>query len=172
MGYEKEFQNLLKANISGGTWIDAGCGQGAYTIPLSSLADSVLAIDQNSSNLRSLQNKLTRLRIANITTRQADFRDLKLYGEGDFNRILFTFSLHYSSNLSFLRNILNLKKDQDDFKIVIIEYTRTIPVPWVPYPCPIHKIIQLVAESDNYEVETKYQNNRFYIVEIKKKRNT
>lgn len=169
MRSEKEFQNLQKANISGGTWIDAGCGQGAYTIPLSGLVDSVLAIDQNNSNLRILQNKINRFHVTNVTIKQGNFKDLKLYEEGYFNRILFTFSLHYSKDLGFLQEILKLKKKQDNFKIVIIEYTRTIPVPWVPYPCPLPKIVQLISELDDYESNIKYQNNRYYIVEIKKK---
>ena len=169
MGYNKELQNLMKADISGGTWIDAGCGQGAYTIPLSSIVDSVLAIDQNSSNLRSLQNKLIRLHITNITTKQADFKDLNLYESGVFNNILFTFSLHYTRDISFIQDMLRLKKDQSEFKIIIIEYTRTTPVPWVPFPCPLEKIAQLVAESEDYKIENKYQNNRYYIAEIRNK---
>ncbi len=172
MGYDKEIYNLQKANISGGTWIDAGCGQGAYTIPLSSLVDSILAIDQNSSNLRSLQNKLTRLHITNISTKEADFRDTTIYKSGVFNNVLFTFSLHYTSDLSFLQDILRLKKDQMNFKIIIIEYTRTSPVPWVPHPCPLHKLEQLVAKLDDYEIKNKYENNRYYIAEITKRSNS
>ncbi len=52
--YERELRNLEKAGINGGTWIDAGCGQGAYTIPLAMLVDVVIAIDQNSGHLNNL----------------------------------------------------------------------------------------------------------------------
>ena len=42
---EKELMNLQKTEISEGRWIDAGCGQGAYTVPLSTIVDSVLLIE-------------------------------------------------------------------------------------------------------------------------------
>lgn len=166
-GYEKEYQNLLKANISAGRWIDAGCGRGAYTIPLSGLVDSVLAIDQNTSKLSNLQNKLELLEITNIELKHADFRNKLVLTDGDFDGVLFTFSLHYASNLLFLTEFLEQKVQQRNFKIIIIEYTRTIPVPWVPYPCPPNKIEKLVEALDIYEIDNKYQNNRYYIIEIK-----
>ena len=72
---EKELLNLKRTEISEGRWIDAGCGQGAYTMPLSTIVDSVLAIDRNPSNIKHLQNRLKRKGIKNVEFLQIDFTD-------------------------------------------------------------------------------------------------
>jgi ubiquinone/menaquinone biosynthesis C-methylase UbiE len=131
--YSKSSENLLRTKISGGFWVDAGCGTGAYTIPLSSMADSVLAIDKNKSSLNYLENILITEKISNVSISQADFTNLDLSRHQNLSGILFAFSLHYQPNLQFLDQIFDQIK-RLNFKIVIIEYTRRIPVPWVHIP--------------------------------------
>lgn len=161
--YERELQNLQRAEIKNGFWIDAGCGQGAYTIPLALLVDKVLAIDRDSSNLDRLEKKINEMNIQNITIENADFTRNMLKQAKEIDGILFAFSLHYQKNLVFLEEILKEKEEKMDFKIVILEYERTIPVPWVPHPYPIGKIRELVKRNGIFNLEIIFQNNRYYI---------
>ena len=166
---EKELLNLKRTEISEGRWIDAGCGQGAYTMPLSTIVDSVLAIDRNPSNIKHLQNRLKRTAINNVLLQLGDFTDTKIYEKEEIQGVLFAFSLHYQTKLDFLQDIMRLKANNEDFKIVIIEYTRGTPVPWIPYPCPPEKIFNIMSELEGIECIIKFRNARYYILELKKK---
>ena len=123
--YERELRNLKKAGINGGTWIDAGCGQGAYTIPLAMLVDVVIAIDQNSGHLNKLDKNL--------------------------------------KNLEFLEELLNERRNKNQFTVVILEYERIIPVSWVPHPYPIEKIKELAQKNGKFNLKIIFQNERYYI---------
>ena len=74
-GFEKEYENLKKCNIEGGTWIDAGSGQGAYTIPLAVLVSDVIAIDKNKKSLKTLEERVEKLGIENIIIKFGDIQD-------------------------------------------------------------------------------------------------
>lgn len=168
-GYDKEYDNLNKCTIEGGTWIDAGSGQGAYTIPLAVLTTKVIAVDRNESSLKRLEERAKRLRVENIKIKKGDIQDLNLYKEGDIKGVVYAFSLHYQKNINFIGELLEQKEEKKDFKIVIIEYMRTTPVPWVPEPCPPERVLQVLRTKRNYEAIEKFRNNRYYIMEIKKK---
>ena len=75
-GFEKEKQNLLKAKIDEGEWIDAGCGQGAYTIPLATIVTKVLGLDKNEGNLERLERRIKENRIDNIRLKKGDLADI------------------------------------------------------------------------------------------------
>ena len=163
LGYEKEKENLLKAEIKKGHWIDAGCGHGAYSIPLSQLVDFVTAIDINRKALEHLQKVINKSHISNINLIQGDIRELDNYKLIDIEGILFAFSLHYQKDLEFLLNLIT-KIGNKQLRIVIIEYTRTTPVSWVPYPYPPQKLMNLLNKNDSLELGLRFQNNRYYIL--------
>ena len=162
---EKEYTNLLKAGIKGGYWIDAGCGHGAYTIPLAKLVDKVLAIDINRSNLNYLEKRMERETIATIELQEADLQDIDVYRKKDIQGVLFAFSLHYQPDISFLQEILKEKESKTNFKMVIIEYTRATPVYWVPHPYPEEKIIDKLTASSK-KIQMKFKNDKYYILVI------
>ena len=166
--FVKENKNLQKAEIMGGNWIDAGCGQGAYTIPLAMIADSVLAIDKNPGPLKSLEKRILGLGLTNIQIKEDDLQNIEIYKRKNVQGILFAFSLHYQHNIDFILQILENKKEEKNFKIVIIEYTREKPIFWVPYPYPPEVVKKLFEERKNYIATVKFRNERYYILEIMK----
>lgn len=167
-GFEKEKQNLLKANIDEGKWIDAGCGQGAYTIPLATIVTTVLGLDKNEGNLERLQRRIKETHIFNIRLKKGDLTAVSEYRLEGLRGILFAFSLHYQKNLDFLLDILQEKNDQEKFTIVVIEYVRRTPVPWVPSPCPPEKIEKILQRSSDYKMNIVFQNDRYYIGTVTK----
>ena len=168
-GFEKEKQNLLKAKIDEGEWIDAGCGQGAYTIPLATIVTKVLGLDKNEGNLERLERRIKENRIDNIRLKKGDLADISEYRYDSLRGVLFAFSLHYQKSLEFLLDIFQEKKEQEGFKIVIIEYVRRTPVPWVPHPCPPEKLEQILKQSAVFKMNIVFQNERYYIGILKKK---
>ncbi|MFW9928608.1 MAG: hypothetical protein ACFFD1_04380, partial [Candidatus Thorarchaeota archaeon] len=58
-GYEKENINIQRIQIKDGLWIDAGCGSGAYTIPLSFYANSVIAIDKDRNEVDLIRDQVS-----------------------------------------------------------------------------------------------------------------
>ena len=159
---------MRRGKIRDGTWIDAGCGQGAYTIPLATQVEKVYAIDQNKKAIQVLNSRLQQLEITNVECTQASFNDIRQITEKNCQGVLFAFSLHYQENIEFLTEILQEKETQEHFKIVIIEYMRTEPVYWVPNPCPPEKVINKIPKNGSYRLEINYQNDRYYILTMYK----
>ncbi|MFW9998043.1 MAG: class I SAM-dependent methyltransferase [Candidatus Odinarchaeota archaeon] len=157
-------KQLQACGISGGTWVDAGCGWGAYTLPLSTLASKVIAIDKNRSNVSYLKN-LPSLP-GNIEIHTKDFNSEHFCDE-PVNGVLFAFSLHYQLDPDLpLKNAY--RQVISGGTIIVIDYTRTKPVPWVPYPLPRKEVVNLLESIDLTQVETVFENKRFYIVRSRK----
>ncbi|MHA1228688.1 MAG: class I SAM-dependent methyltransferase, partial [Candidatus Hodarchaeales archaeon] len=57
--FNHNLQQLKMCSIKGDVWIDAGCGTGTYTIPLSKLVTKVIGIDRNYQNIQQLYKKLS-----------------------------------------------------------------------------------------------------------------
>ncbi|UCE12454.1 MAG: class I SAM-dependent methyltransferase [Candidatus Heimdallarchaeota archaeon] len=161
--YQRILKQLKLCDISGGVWIDAGCGRGSYTFPLASLADKVVAIDNNPYNISFLKSSLPSN--SNIEVFKKDFT-YEVWHE-PVDGMLFGFSLHYdpTPQKALQKAFTQLKPDGT---IVILDYVRTDPVPWVPFPLPIFKLRSLLEEVGFYQIETIHQNNRFYIVQGRK----
>ena len=156
----KIFTQLEKCGISNGVWIDAGCGRGTYTFPLSELAHRVIAIDKNSYNISHLKAHLPSK--TNIEVLEKDFNQEPLFNEL-VDGILFGFSLHYESTLSnALQNAFRQLKTNG--KIIVFEYIREEPLPWVPFPVPKIQLIKLLENVGFREIETIIQDFRFYVI--------
>ena len=165
--YLKASKNLEFINFNGGTWIDAGCGEGAYSIPLSFFVERVIAVDENVNSLNRLKKILTTSKINNITVKNFNFNNnLKTLGDNFFG-ILFAFSLHYQQEIShLLEESLELIKKHKG-KIIIIEYERQIPVPWVPFPWNYEKVRNEIFDTGFLESELIFSNDRYFILEAK-----
>jgi ubiquinone/menaquinone biosynthesis C-methylase UbiE len=137
-------KKLLECGVQGGTWVDAGSGNGTYTFPLSRLVSKVIALDNNQNNLSYLNGKISS--DSNIETKLFDFNEPSWYST-TVDGILFGFSLHYDPiHIKALRNAhLQLKKSG---KLVVFEYSSEKPVPWVPYPIPPTKLISICRKLD------------------------
>lgn len=154
-------KNLKIANIQGKIWLDAGCGEGAYTIPLSQLVSRVIAVDQDKYKIEKLQTLIKQKELSTIQVIRGNFFTINLDFE-PMDGILFAFSLHYSSEP--YKAIYNLKKYlKSGGMIIIIDYNRITPVPWVPFPINRDMALDLLKQANLRTIEIPFQNNRFYI---------
>lgn len=118
-------------------WADLGAGDGLFTRALASVLpanSSVLAIDQNAGSLKSIEWSS---KSVSLKTHQGDFTQMN-WGEA-FDGILMANALHYVQNqVNFLRELK--AKLTPSGRLVIVEYERTQPNPWVPYPIGFMKL--------------------------------
>lgn len=158
--YNRILKQLENSGISNGVWIDAGCGKGTYTLPLSKLASRVIAIDKESYNISHLKAHLPS--ITNIEVLEKDFNQEPLFNEL-VDGILFGFSLHYEPTSSnALQNAFRQLRTKG--KIIVFEYIREEPLPWVPFPVPKIQLIELLKNVGFRKIETISQDSRFYVI--------
>jgi ubiquinone/menaquinone biosynthesis C-methylase UbiE len=152
---------LTLSDISGGTWVDCGCGRGTFTFPLSSLASRVIALDKNSSNISYLKSQLQPN--ANIEVYEKDFNNESLYHEL-VDGVLFGFSLHYHPNPNkALQNAYEQLKLNG--MVIVFEYSRSSPLPWVPYPISKQKLSSQLKNVGFSRIKTVLEKRRFYIAQ-------
>ena len=159
--FDHNLSQLKLCEIKGGTWIDAGCGYGTYTFPLSQIASKVIAIDNDVRNIESLKTQIKKNKRLNIEVIQQDFNS-RLY-HSTVDGVLFAFSLHYQHAalvpIKIAYQQLNLGG-----KILIFEYSRSEPLPWIPYPKPISRITSILIEIGFSSIKKIYENHRYYIL--------
>jgi hypothetical protein len=103
---------------------------------------------------------------SNITAQIKDFNH-DSYASEPVDGVLFGFSLHYHPNPSLaIKNAFNHLKSRG--KLIIFEYQRKTPVPWVPYPLPLNKLLSLLDSIGFFNINVVFSTNRFYIVQGKK----
>ncbi|OLS26731.1 MAG: Ubiquinone/menaquinone biosynthesis C-methyltransferase UbiE [Candidatus Heimdallarchaeota archaeon LC_3] len=163
--YSKALKNLELLKLDKEIWIDAGCGKGTYSIPLSFFVDKVIALDTNKYNLETLNNFIKDNKITNIESFIFDFNNKYKILFDNVDGILYSFSLHFQKEIS---NVLNNSFDvlkKNGGRVVIIEYERKIPVPWIPYPITEKKMIELLQKAKFDNISRIFKNNRYYILE-------
>jgi ubiquinone/menaquinone biosynthesis C-methylase UbiE len=152
--YGKIESDLSQCGPLEGIWIDAGCGNGTYTLPLANLVEKVLAIDQNKNNLLYLESLITQEN--KIITRQHDFTEPN-WSDKLVDGILFGFSLHETpKQLLVLQHAFNQLKIKG--KIIVIDYSSSTSVPWVPYPIPELELTELLTEVSFRKITIVKQN--------------
>ena len=116
------------------------------------MSSQVIALDKNKHNLTYLDSKITSE--TNIITKQFDFISPHWF-EQLVDGVLFGFSLHYNSTHSkALENAYQQLKYGG--RIIIIDYSSSVSVSWVPYPLPSEKatsILKSLSFSDITVVE-------------------
>jgi ubiquinone/menaquinone biosynthesis C-methylase UbiE len=129
-------------------WIDAGCGNGTYSFPLSTLVSEVIALDKNKNNISYLESKITSK--INIKTQHFDFSKPS-WNSTLVDGILFGFSLHYDPEhrIALEHAYQQLKPGG---KLVVIEYSSEKAVPWVPYPLPKEKLIKMLKSLSFFTI--------------------
>lgn len=155
---------IQKATRPGTCWADLGAGTGTFSYALSELLGPlgmVIAVDcKQGFTLKSAEKKY-----AQIHYFEADFtHTLNL---PPLNGILLANSLHFSPNpLEVLQTWV--EKLLPEGNILLIEYDRTIPSPWVPYPISRSKGKQLLEGLGVREIveigstPSQYQNGDIY----------
>lgn len=147
---QNEYQQLQSAKIIGDVWIDAGCGSGTYTLPLSRIVSLVVALDNDPRNIDSLSRKLPQ--DSKIKLYLHNFNDPS-WPISNVDGVLFAFSLHYPpSPKKALKNAFAHIKAGGT--LVVIEYVSKIVVPWVPNPVPVEAIEKILAVIPRVKLDT------------------
>ncbi len=159
--YEKNLAQLELLSPSGELWLDAGCGGGAYTLPLTAFVTRVIAMDRDPNALNELRDRITPELKARIEIRAGDIYVVEY--PHNLDGVLFAFSLHYSGKNETALKMARSALRPDGGEIVIIDYCSPIPKPWMPRPFTPGKAERLLQKV-GLEVETVFRNERFYIM--------
>lgn len=130
-----------------GVWADVGAGSGTFTRALAELIGpegAVCAIERDARAVAGLQLLAGRTdpTAARISALRGDMHELSSIAglEGaQLDGILFANVLHFTRKpeavLAQAAELLRL-----DGCIVVIEYDRRMPNPWVPHPLPLRRL--------------------------------
>ncbi len=153
-------------------WIDAGSGDGLFTLALASLLDregTIHAIDINQKLLNKIPG-----RFDNITIQKwkLDFVTQKLPIES-VDGVLMANSLHYVQDKNALiRNLSALMPENGCF--LVVEYDTDDANPWIPYPVSFHSLRYIFEEAGFRSVRklhthsSVYNNAGFYSAAIER----
>ncbi|MGH7443524.1 MAG: class I SAM-dependent methyltransferase [Longimicrobiales bacterium] len=139
---------------SNGTWADIGAGTGTFSRALAELlgpTGAVIAIDTNERALAELRRHAASAsdEHAQITAIHGDMHALDKIDELEattFDGILFANVLHYTRtpDAVLAQAAAHLKPDG---RIVVIEYERRMPNPWVPHPLPLARLSEVATRA-------------------------
>lgn len=144
---------LAPAGPFHGTWADIGAGAGAFARALAELLGpdgAVIAIDTDERALAALRSGAgENSGGAEITTLRGDMHALDaIVGlEGvQFDGLLLANVLHFTRTPGdvLARAAERLKAEG---RIVVIEYERRMPNPWVPHPLPLARLAEVAARA-------------------------
>jgi ubiquinone/menaquinone biosynthesis C-methylase UbiE len=125
------------------SWADLGAGDGLFTMSLASILTEgeIIAIDRNASVLAGISRGTDSVK---VSTMQADFAAEPWQSE-PLDGILLANALHFvSDQKKFMIGIKERLKPSG--RVLIVEYERTIPSQWVPYPVSFSSL-QLLANQ-------------------------
>jgi ubiquinone/menaquinone biosynthesis C-methylase UbiE len=130
------------------SWCDLGCGSGTFTLALAqSLASgsTIHAADQDPKALARIPDEHHGVTIHKVLE---DLRSPGLHLPS-VDGILMANFLHFIQDQHlFLRKLQSVTN-----YFLIIEYERSKPSPWVPYPISFEKLCELFTESGVERVE-------------------
>jgi ubiquinone/menaquinone biosynthesis C-methylase UbiE len=124
------------------SWCDLGCGGGTFTIALAGIlapGSTVYAVDFDQRALARIPDRHNAVEIRKTV---ADLRSASLRLPS-VDGTLMANSLHFiEDQVTVLKRLLAVT---DYF--LIVEYERTKPSPWVPYPVGYDRLRQLLIEA-------------------------
>lgn len=133
-----------------GIWADLGAGKGTFTRALAELIGpqgTVIAVDHDRRAVAQLRGVAQRAdpTWAGIAAVQGDMQDPDSIRELDGGLIdgaLFANALHFTASPGqvLARTARHLRANG---RIVVIEYDRTRPNPWVPHPLPFSRLVDV-----------------------------
>lgn len=135
-------------------WLDVGAGAGTFTAALAQLLGAggrVFAVDRDERALDALRRRAQDLPpgTASVTVVRGDARELARVGMlrgRTFDGILLANVLH------FFREPEEVLRSAADHlrvggRVVVVEYDRAAPSPWVPHPIPQADLGRLVRAA-------------------------
>ncbi len=138
---------LKRAKPSSGVWADVGAGTGTFTRALAELIGEdgrVYAIDNDPRALRRLAREVAGAG-RRVVAVQGDMTDLAAIRELNgvvLTGALFANALHFTDRPE---RVLSRTAERlgPDGRIVVIEYDRAEPNPWVPHPLPFDRLCEV-----------------------------
>jgi SAM-dependent methyltransferase len=129
-------------------WCDLGCGTGTFTTALAELlapGSTIHAVDLNQQALEEIPDLYNEVQIRKVL---ADLRSPSLRLPS-VDGILMANSLHFIREQHlFLKGLLSLTD-----RFLIVEYERSRPSPWGPYPVGFAKLCELFSQIGVERVE-------------------
>jgi ubiquinone/menaquinone biosynthesis C-methylase UbiE len=130
------------------SWCDLGAGSGVFTIALAQLlapGSTIHAVDLDRRALARIPDQHNGVEIRKIV---GDLQNSSLLLPS-VDGILIANTLHFiHEQPAFLRRLLALAD-----RFLIVEYERTRPTPWGPYPVGFERLRQLFTEEGVERVE-------------------
>ena len=144
MTHEEAVSFLAPAGPFRGEWADVGAGSGKFTRALAELIGAegrVIALDRDAGAVTALERLARELP---VTVLRGDMHDLSVLPLLD--GVLFANVLHYTRKPeAVLRGAAGRLRDGG--RIVVIEYDRRLPNPWVPYPISFTRLHEVAARA-------------------------
>ncbi|HZX75265.1 MAG TPA: class I SAM-dependent methyltransferase [Cyclobacteriaceae bacterium] len=131
------------------TWADLGAGNGLFTKALTSIIKlgTVIAVDRDKLNLSAISAKPS----VKVKQVEKDFTD-KDFSIEPCDGLLMANSLHYvSDKVSLIRQLKQSLAESG--VMIIIEYERSKPNAWVPYPIRFQDLQKLFIDTGFASVE-------------------
>ena len=132
-----------------GTWADLGAGEGTFTRAIADLlgpTSRIYAVDRDPDAVAALE-QLAATTAAKVSPIMGDFA-LRFDPPGStlLDGMLFANSLHYvrDAKVTLTRLVAWVKPGG---RVVLVEYDRRVPNPWVPHPIPISRVSRLTEAA-------------------------
>ena len=148
----------------GSLWIELGAGYGTYILALQEFIGDgwVVALELDLRRLQSLKELVETHGFAKVSVLCGDFHYPPLR-MSSCDGLLMANALHFSPTpqkiIAGARRIL-----RKGGGIVIVEYTVSSPLPWVPYPIPKQKLIKLLEVEAFQDICLLAEDRRAYSV--------
>lgn len=144
---------LIRDAVGDGTgvWADLGAGTGTFTRALARILDAgstIYAVDDDASAVVALRAWASTT-TARVIAVKADFRqplDLPGLGAALLDGVLLANALHFVADAERVLTRL-AQRVRAGGRIVVVEYDRRAPGPWVPYPIHASRWAHLAASA-------------------------
>jgi SAM-dependent methyltransferase len=154
MTHDDAVEFLAAAGPWRGAWADVGAGTGTFTRALAELIGpqgTVLAIDRERSSIAELTRIAGRTdrTAARVSALRGDMHDLSAILELqrlDLDGVLFANVLHFTGEPEAVL-ARAAERLRPDGRIVVIEYDRRTPNPWVPHPLPFDRLADVAGHA-------------------------
>lgn len=153
---------ISRLPIKPGLWLDVGAGEGEDSLPLFEVGCKVIAYDIDVGSLGEIRRIERKVPVVRGDYHYLPFNDSK------FDGVFMGFAAHYSKDFILLfEEIFRVLKSAG--VLLVAEYNRKQPLPWVPRPLPLNRITQLLLNSGFIKVESILQNQRIYVIRAERK---
>ncbi len=159
---QRDATDLIKGaflhKVKSSTWADLGCGTGTFTGALASLLtdnSKIYAVDRESQQLDVASGGKTAIQFVKL-----NFVD-EILPFHNLDGILMANSLHFVKDRSgFIKQIKNHLKP--DGEMIIVEYDRLKPTPWVPYPVSFDNLFEIFTAHGFTNIEKIGERNSIF----------